>query len=135
MAPGLVDNAAAWIEPASVNKTIFPDGLKTSGQQEPIYSLIKPYEEFPREITGQTVWKAEDFKNNPEKWTHSFTDSEIVEIGAAADSFIEAGYPLTGMAKVSRAFFLSIHSAEHSVVSTWTRTVSSYQLWPLEWRN
>lgn len=100
MAPGLVENNAAWLEPGPVNKTIFPDGYKTSGQQEPVYSCIQPYEKFPKEIAGQTVWKPQDYKNNPEKWTYSFTDEDVAEISAAADKFIEAGLPLTGITKV-----------------------------------
>lgn len=82
------------------DKSIFPDGHKTSGQQEPEPLLVQPYEKFPKEITGPTVWKAEDFKNNPEKWTHAFTDDEVAEIGAAADKFIKQDHPLTGISKV-----------------------------------
>ena len=102
MSPGLVDDSAAWLEP-QVNKDIFPDGYKTTGQLDPIYSLIQPYEKFPKEITGPTVWKAEDYKNSPEKWTHVFTADEIAELGAAADAFIQTGHPLTGMTKVRKA--------------------------------
>lgn len=101
MAPGLVDHTPAWLEDGPVDKDVFPDGYKSSGQLDPIYSLIRPYEEFPKEITGPTVWKAEDYKDNAEKWTHTFTADEIAELGAAADAFIEAGHPLTGMTKVS----------------------------------
>jgi hypothetical protein len=100
MAPGLIDNDAGWIQPGPVNKNVFPDGYKTSGQHAPIYSLVQPYENFPKNITGPTAWKAEDFKNNPEKWTHSFTADEVAEIDAAAQAFIDADYPLTGMTKV-----------------------------------
>lgn len=100
MAPGLVENNAAWIKPPTVNKNIFPDGYKTSGQQEPIYSCIQPYESFPKEITGPTVWKAEDYKNNPEKWTYAFTNEDIAEIEEATDKFIDSGIPLTGITKV-----------------------------------
>jgi hypothetical protein len=101
MAPGLVENTAAWLESGPVNKTIFPDGYKTSGQQEPVYSCIQPYEKFPKEITGQTVWKPEDYRSNPEKWTYSFTDEDVAEISLAADKFMEANLPLTGITKVS----------------------------------
>lgn len=79
-----------------------PDGFKTSGQHEPIYSLIQPYENYPKEITGKTVWKAEDYKNNPERWTHAFSPEEIDEIGAAADKYIDSGLPLTAISKVRR---------------------------------
>ena len=38
---------------------------------------------FPREITGPTVWKAEDYRENPEKWTHKFTEEQIEELSNA----------------------------------------------------
>lgn len=100
MAPGLVESTAEFFEPAPANKTVFPDGFKTSGQQEPVYSVLQPYEKFPKEITGPTVWKAEEYKNDKEKWTHAFTEDEIAEISAAADNFIKQDFPLTGITKV-----------------------------------
>jgi hypothetical protein len=33
-------------------KNIFPDGIKTSGQHDPLYDLLRPYSDFPKEITG-----------------------------------------------------------------------------------
>jgi hypothetical protein len=101
MAPGRIDNE--WYEPTPADKSIFPDGYKTAGQQEPVYSHIVPFDKFPKEIKGVTVWKPEDFKNNPEKWTHAFTDDEMAEIGAAADKYIESELPLTAIAKVCHA--------------------------------
>jgi len=83
-----------------LDRSIFPDGLKTSGQHNPEYSLLTPYDKYPKEITGPTVWKAEDYRNNPERWTHSFSEEEIAELSDAADSFIASGKPLTAMAKV-----------------------------------
>lgn len=79
---------------------IFPDGIKTSGQHDPIESLIKPYSAFPKEITGPTAWDAEEYKNNPELWTHPFSEDEIEEISKAADDFIASSTPLTGITKV-----------------------------------
>lgn len=100
MAPGRIDDDTnTWIEPGPVNRNIFPDGYKTSGQHEPVYSCIQPYDNFPEEIKGQTVWTPNDYKNNPEKWTHAFTDAEIAEIGASADKFIESELPLTAITK------------------------------------
>ncbi|RSM06557.1 hypothetical protein CEP52_005719 [Fusarium oligoseptatum] len=99
MVPGLVDDTSSWVAPGKVNKDIFPDGFKTSGQHEPLYSCIQPYDKFPKEIIGPTAWKAEDYTENPEKWTHSFTEEEIAEIGGAADDFIQSGVPLTGITK------------------------------------
>lgn len=110
MAPGILAT-----EPLSSNDTIprwkkapnnqaprdiFPDGIRTSGQHEPLREHIRPYSEFPKEITGPTVWRKEDYVNNPERWTHAFTEEEQQELGEAADSFIERGIPLTGISKV-----------------------------------
>ncbi|KAL4904208.1 hypothetical protein BDW74DRAFT_155255 [Aspergillus multicolor] len=83
----------------SVPLSLFPDGLKTSGQHEPDWSLLRPYEDFPEQMVGPTVWDASEYRDNPEKWTHSFTDEENTEIGAAADAFIASGTPLTGITK------------------------------------
>ncbi|OAX79091.1 hypothetical protein ACJ72_06591 [Emergomyces africanus] len=78
---------------------LFPDGLKTTGQHPPIYEQLKPFSEFPKEITGRTVWKAEDYKNNSEKWTHRFSEAEIAELSQASDAFLAAKIPLTGISK------------------------------------
>lgn len=103
MAPALTETALSALPVASqqkpVSKAIFPDGLRTSGQHAPNYDLIRPYSDFPKEIAGPTVWKAEDYRNNPERWTHVFSDEEIAELGAAADAFIASSTPLTGMTK------------------------------------
>ena len=32
-------------------RNIFPDGIKTSDQLEPIYSLLRPYVDFPEQMT------------------------------------------------------------------------------------
>ena len=85
---------------ATVNTAVFPDGFKTAGQHEPIYDLLQPFDKFPKEITGPTVWTPKDYESSPEKWTHSFTAEENAEIGAAADHFIAEGHPLTGITKV-----------------------------------
>ena len=81
-------------------KAVFPDGIRTSGQLDPIYDVLQPYEAFPKRITGPTVWRPEDYQNNPEKWVHRFTPEEIEELSAASDKFIEDGIPLTGISQV-----------------------------------
>lgn len=98
----IVQTATSQDLPLSgVDLSKFPDGLKTSGQHPPVYSQVCPYADFPKVHTGPTVWKAEDYRQNPELWTHRFSDEEIKEIGAAADEFIQNGLPLTGISKVS----------------------------------
>ena len=102
MAPALTSQApdaphTLSSTPKQLSKTLFPDGLLTSGQHEPIYSLLKPYSSFPKTITGPTAWKAPDYSSNPERWTHVFSASEVSEISAAADAFLASGTPLTGI--------------------------------------
>ncbi|KAL1393955.1 hypothetical protein HDK64DRAFT_13868 [Phyllosticta capitalensis] len=82
-----------------VDRNVFPDGIKTSGQHAPLYDQLRPYEDFPKEITGPTVWNADNYKNNPERWTHPFSEEEVAELSAAADKFIADGIPLTGISK------------------------------------
>jgi hypothetical protein len=107
MAPGiLVDDipttatATAREKNEDAPRDIFPDGIKTSGQHPPLYDALRPYSEFPKEITGPTVWKKEDFEGKPEAWTRPFTNEEVDELGQAADAFIESGTALTGISKV-----------------------------------
>jgi hypothetical protein len=84
----------------AVDRKVFPDGIKTSGQHPPLYDQLVPYSKFPQEITGETVWKAEDYANNPERWVHVFNDEEIAELSAASDKFLADKIPLTGISKV-----------------------------------
>ena len=103
MAPALIETISmvpdTLLETPAVSKAIFPDGIKTSGQHNPIYSRLKPYSAFPSEITGPTVWRGEDYRNNPERWTHVFSSEEIDELSKAADDFMASGTPLTGITK------------------------------------
>lgn len=120
MAPGIITTPP---EPAHVlsskrdnnnaPRDIFPDGLRTSGQTEPNYDLLHPYEQFPRHISGPTVWRREDFVNSPEKWVHVFQADEIEELGTAADEFIARKIPLTGISRVGDARLLAWDSAHH----------------------
>ena len=103
MAPALTENSPTPPQTLSetpvVSKAVFPDGLKTSGQHGPIFDRLRSYSEFPKEISGPTVWRAEDYRNNPENWTHVFSDEEIAELGKATDDFIASDTPLTGIKK------------------------------------
>jgi hypothetical protein len=85
----------------SASRDIFPDGIRTSGQHPPLYDALKPYSDFPKEISGPTVWKREEYVNNPEKWVHRFTAEEIQELSDTTDRFLASGTPLTGISKVS----------------------------------
>lgn len=79
---------------------IFPDSIKTSGQHPPLYDELRPFEDFPEEITGPTAWKAEDYIDAPERWVHHFTEEEIAEMSHTADAFLASDVPLTAISKV-----------------------------------
>lgn len=81
--------------------SIFPDGIRTSGQHPPVYSQLQPYSAFPKRIDGETAWSKDDFQSNPEKWTYPLSMAEVEELGRAADEYIESGRELTGISKVS----------------------------------
>ena len=101
MAPGALQVLSSYRpgKNSSVSRVIFPDGIRTSGQHPPLYDKLRSYIDFPKEISGPTVWKKEDYVNE-ETWTRHFTDQEIQELGNASDHFIESEIPLTGITKV-----------------------------------
>ncbi|RFU32043.1 hypothetical protein B7463_g4338, partial [Scytalidium lignicola] len=103
MAPSLIDNPASISTSTpvqnAVDRKIFPDGIKTSGQHPPLYDQLRPYADFPKEIIGETVWKAEDYKNNPERWVHALSPEEVAELSDVSDKFIADNIPLTGISK------------------------------------
>ena len=81
----------------------FPDGIKTTGQQPPLYEEVRPYSDFPKHIEGPTAWTKEDFSGSPEKeslWKHPFTDEELEELSIAAEQYLASGRSLTEMSKV-----------------------------------
>lgn len=110
MAPGILSDSqptaphllAGQRDNNHAPKQIFPDGIRTSGQLDPIYSNLQSYENFPKKIDGPTVWRPEEYANNPEKWIHRFTPEEIAELGETSDNFIKQGIPLTGISQVRR---------------------------------
>jgi hypothetical protein len=108
MAPSILDSQPTaphnFSRPTQkvADRKIFPDGIKTSGQHPPLYDQIRPFSDFPKEITGETVWKAEDYTNNPERWVHEFSDEEIAELSEVADKFLASKTPLTGISKVTK---------------------------------
>ena len=103
MAPGITESppeSQSVFSYDNPSTKVFPDGIKTSGQRNPEAHLLKPYDQFPKEITGPTVWKPEDYKDNPERWTHHFSEEEVKELSDAADAFMASETPLTGITKV-----------------------------------
>ena len=103
MAPGLTATLPTHTPTSEkqIPRSIFPDGIKTSGQHPPLYHQLSPYQDFPHDISAATVWNADDYKDNPERWTHCFADDELAEMSKAADEFQDSGVPLTGISKVT----------------------------------
>jgi hypothetical protein len=95
-----------------VDRKIFPDGIKTSGQHPPLYDQLRPYSDFPKEISGESLWKSEDYVNNPERWIHVFSEEEIAELSDVADKFLSDKTPLTGISKVSSTVYIPRTSAD-----------------------
>ena len=84
----------------TVDRSIFPDGIKTSGQHPPIDDQVKAFEDFPVSITGHTVWKPEEYAANRDAWVHRFTSDELSELDAAATAFVASGDRLVAITKV-----------------------------------
>ena len=104
MAPAIVEAAPTSTTPSSkqtakVDTNIFPDGVKTSGQLDPIYSQIYPYSAFPKQIptSAPTYWEAADYASNPSLWQHPFSPEELISLSQAADDFIAQNLPITGI--------------------------------------
>ena len=97
--PGLPSNGHIFNETAQVDLSIFPDGVKTSGQHPPLHDEIAPYSSFPEEITGPTFWSPGDYQNHPEHWTHPLNNVEITELSHTADNFMKQEIPLIGITK------------------------------------
>ncbi|MCJ1474195.1 hypothetical protein MMC13_002853 [Lambiella insularis] len=103
MAPGLTEPfiAGSHLSGKPVSKSIFPDGIKSSGQHSPLYNELHSFDDFPPKIHGPTLWKAEDYVNAAEKWIHRFEEEEIADLSDAADAFLASGTPLTGIKKAN----------------------------------
>ena len=103
MAPSVSEQVI--VVPVTLGKGVQRESRpRTSGQHEPIFELLRPYEEFPVEITGPTAWKAEEYANNRERWTHWWSEPEIAEIESAARAFHNAGKDLVTITKVNPSF-------------------------------
>jgi hypothetical protein len=73
----------------------------TSGQQDPDLSLLKPYSEFPKEVTGRTVWSREDFVDNESLWKRTWTPEHIAALNEAYDKFAATDVSIPEINRVS----------------------------------
>lgn len=75
----------------------------TAGQLEPVPELIQPYENFPKKISGPTVWEADKFRARPDLWQRSWTPELIAQLERAFDDFEASGKTLPEINQVSPA--------------------------------
>ncbi|WOO84275.1 Taurine hydroxylase-like protein SAT17 [Vanrija pseudolonga] len=116
MAPVAVPLATEPKAPA--NDVVKP--LLTSGQHEPLFDILTPYEQFPKEVTGPTVWTKEEFESNPKAWKWRWTPEQIADLEAAYDEWEKTGKSLPEinrdsfpLANATRTFLAGIR--EHIV--------------------
>lgn len=55
----------------------------SSGQREPEYHLLVPFESMPNRITGRTVWAKEDIEKESSRWLRPFTQEEVEHVEKA----------------------------------------------------
>lgn len=75
--------------------------LLTSGQHEPLFDTLTPYEQFPKELTGPTVWTKEEFETNPKAWKWRWTPEQIADLESAYDEWEKTGKSLPEINRVS----------------------------------
>jgi hypothetical protein len=75
----------------------------TQGQKDVSFDLVQPYSSFPRKVVGPTVWQAQEFRDDPERWQHQWSSDQIQDLEQAYESFRVSGKPLTSVSKVGHA--------------------------------
>jgi hypothetical protein len=73
----------------------------TAGQLEPVGDLIQPYENFPKKISGPTVWAADEFRSRPDLWQREWTPELIAQLERAFEEFEASGKTLPEINRVS----------------------------------
>ncbi|RDL33054.1 putative Taurine catabolism dioxygenase TauD [Venustampulla echinocandica] len=101
VSPGLRGLPAGLPRLAPVDRRFFADGLRTSGQHPPIDSQLSSFDQFPKRITGRTVWTPDEMADNPDKWIHKWTPSELAELERAVDAFTSSGEHLVNISKTN----------------------------------
>ncbi|KAJ2967199.1 hypothetical protein NQ176_g9779 [Zarea fungicola] len=99
VAPGLRGLPQGLPYPLPIDRKFFPDGLRTSGQHPPIPDQLRPFEAFPKHITGATVWEGKDIATRQDEWVYRWTESDLTELLQAVDAFIISGIPLININK------------------------------------
>jgi hypothetical protein len=87
----------------------------SSGQREPEYDLLVPYDDLPEEIKGPTVWTKEELEITPERWLRRFSDEEVEYIEKAIHQVEFKGLEL---AQIDSASFVLPSSLVASLAQT-----------------
>jgi hypothetical protein len=66
----------------------------SSGQREPEYDLLVPYDDLPEEMTGPTVWTKEELEITPERWLRRLSNEEVEYIEKAIHQVESEGLDL-----------------------------------------
>jgi hypothetical protein len=75
----------------------------SSGQREPEYDLLVPYDDLPEEMTGPTVWTKEELEITPERWLRQFSNEEVEYIEKAIHQVESKGLELAQIDSASFA--------------------------------
>lgn len=127
VAPGLRGLPAGLPYHQPVDRKVFPDGLRTSGQHPPVESQLRPFEAFPTEITGPTIWEGSVISKRQEEWVHVWSENELNELLQAVDAFTISGIPLININKVHTLPFHSYPSSSASFSSLTSSLLFSFQ--------
>jgi hypothetical protein len=73
----------------------------TQGMLEPLHELVQPYSAFPKQITGKTVWKREDFINDESLWKRQWSPEHVASLEAAYDAWAAKNLSLPEIDRVS----------------------------------
>ncbi|KAK0368050.1 taurine catabolism dioxygenase TauD [Colletotrichum limetticola] len=72
-----------------------------SGQREPDYDLLQPFETMPEEISGSTVWVKEELSQNTGRWLYHFTEDQVKHVIAAVRDIENRGFQLSEVDKTT----------------------------------
>lgn len=87
----------------AIESTEWSHGLAlSSGQREPEYDILTPYESMPKQISGRTVWTKEELVADTARWIRPFNELEIQHISTAVQNIESQNLDLP---QISRSTF------------------------------
>ncbi len=98
VAPHLLPSGRpAKVDSASTSVTKRAPPTLTSGQHDADPALLQPYANFPKEITGRTVWTKEQYEG---EWKRTWPAELVGDLEDAYEAFERTGLPLTAITRV-----------------------------------